>query len=521
MTAYTWNAAEGGDLNTATNWSPNGIPDTVDTAIFALGGDQYTVSGDAYLSGITVNADDVTFTGTIDNYDTGASQGLTATNGATVNIATGADVADTTFAFAPGTTLAVEGTLVSNGGTIDAGIVRGAGALWSESGALTLNQLYVNTGATFYADVFLNDGGTISTDTSATFGAGNILLLGNGTFDVANAAGATNSSFGLFTETVEIGAGHVLTLAADPGVTASIAGGISGQGAIDVSGGNYVFTAADSYTGYTQVDTGGSLTLQGTGAAGTGPIFLDSATLITQADTTGAAGSELVVGSTGADTVIATAGALLVFGGTASSLTFQGGADASTVIGGAGALIATGGTAGDIIFGGTSGNDSLTTGSGPTTLAGGGGTLTATGAATDVLVAGSGNTTLNGAASTGNNIYFTGGTAHALVEAGTGTSTILADGAANTITGATGPQNIFLGAGLTTLEFTNGAATGLEKVEGFTASDTIHLANFSPTEVQTILASALVTGGSTFITLSDNTQIALFGFTGLAASNFG
>jgi hypothetical protein len=529
MTAYTWNSANGGDWNTTTDWTPNGTPGAADSALFSLGGDQYTVTGDASAASITVDADDVSFTGTLTLGAGQSGPGLIGTDGAYIDIAPTAFVTDTTLSFDAGSTLEVDGLLASSGGTLDTGFVTGPTSDWIDTGTLTANALYVNTEATFAGNVvLLNDGGSISLDTSAVFSASNIVLLGSALLYVANAAGDTTGSLGLAGQTIEVGAGGVLSLGSDPGVTVTVSGGIGGNGSVDVSAGNYVFAAPDSYSAFTQVDTGGTLTLQGTGAAGSGPIFLNDGALITQTDSTGGAGSETVVGSGGDDTVTATAGALLIFGGTATSLTFQGGTGASTVVGGTGVVNATGGTAGDIIFAGTSGVDSLTAGTGPTTLAGAGSTMagagatfTATGAAADVLVAGGGNVTLNGAASSGNNIYFTGGTGNTVVEGGSGLSTILAFGTADTISGAAGTQNIFLGSGTNTLDFTSGLTTGLDKVVGFTSGDMINLVGFSPTEVQTVLSSAQVTGGSTFLTLSDNTHIALFGFTGLTASNFG
>ncbi len=65
MTSYTWTAIDGGNWNNAADWTPTGTPGAADSASFATGGNLYTVSGNASVSAITVDADNVTFAGAL------------------------------------------------------------------------------------------------------------------------------------------------------------------------------------------------------------------------------------------------------------------------------------------------------------------------------------------------------------------------------------------------------------------------------------------------------------------------
>ena len=521
MATYAWNAVTGGNWNTAADWTPTGIPTAIDTASFATGSNAYTVTGDAAALAISVDADNVTFAGalTIDG-----AAGLAGTDNAYVIIGSTAVVDDrASVSFATGTLLEVDGTLASAGGTADVALVTGAGADWASSAVLTINQLYVTQGATFAGDVALNDGGTVNIDSSATFGGGTITLAGSGTVYFANAAGATTGSDSL-SETTELAAGGILTLASDPGVAAAVAGGIAGAGSVLVNSGDITLAGTSTYAGGTNVDSA-ALTLTGAGAAGTGAIFLNDGTLTLQADSAGEAATETVVGAGGNDTVIDTvaalSGSLTVFAASAGTFTFTGGDNNALVVGGTGVLHATGGFGFDTIYGGSSGQDFLVAGTGPTTLvSNAGGTLTALGGAPNTLVAAGGNTTLNGAASSGHDLYFTSGTGTTVVEAGSGASTVVAGGAVNSIYGATGTQDVFLSGGVTQLNFLGGFEGGNNDIIGFGAGDSIQLTNYGPDEAQAAVASEVINSGNTILTLSDNTHIVLYGFTGVTAATF-
>ncbi len=522
MASYNWKATTGGDWNTAADWAPSGPPGATDAAHFATGGNSYTVTGDASAASITVNADDVSFTGAL---SIDGSLGLVGTDNAYVDIASSAFVSDAgNIDFASGSLLEVDGLLISGGGTADVALVTGVAAGWSASAPVTLNQLYVNQGGDFAGDVTLNNGGTVNLDTSAIFGGGTLTLSGNGTLYVADAAGAATGTYAV-SEAVDVAAGQIFALASDPGVSVSVSGGIAGDGSVAVTSGDVTFAAANTYTGGTNV-VDATLTLMGAGTAGTGAIFLDNGALTLQADSTGAAGSETVVGAGGTDmvddTVSAASGSLLVFGSPSGTLSFTGGANTASVVGGAGVLDATGGSGSDAIYGGSSGQDLLYTGTGATTLAGAyGGMLTALGGAANTLVAAGGNTTLAGAGSTGDNVFFTSGSGTSVVQAGSGASTVVASGAVNSIYGATGTQEVFLsGSGVTQLDFVSGSEGGSNDILGFNASDSIDLSGYAAGAAQAAVASETVAGGNTILALSDNTQIVLFGYTGVSASTF-
>jgi hypothetical protein len=68
---------------------------------------------------------------------------------------------------------------------------------------------------------------------------------------------------------------------------------------------------------------------------------------------------------------------------------------------------------------------------------------------------------------------------------------------------------------------TNGFGGGTFEVSGVTLSSLdILLVNYTPGEAQQALAHDTVAGGNTYLTLSDNTHIELFGITGLTSANF-
>ena len=152
MASYSWNAAGGGDWNIAADWRPHGTPAAADTTDFATGGNAYTVTGDGSTAGLTVDGDDVTFTGFI---TAGTVDGMA------------------------GSLIQAAGLFVdTGGGTADVAIVSGLNAQWISGAALMVNQLYVNQGAAYAGDLVLNDGGSVTLDTSAVFGGGTLTLAG-------------------------------------------------------------------------------------------------------------------------------------------------------------------------------------------------------------------------------------------------------------------------------------------------------------------------------------------------------
>lgn len=518
MAAYSWNASGGGDWGTAADWTPANIPTILDSVDFATGGNTYTVTGDGSTASLTVDGDSVTFEGSITAGTFGSATGLSIIDSGSVVVDQTASFLVSSLAAGTGSLLSVYGLLVdTGGGNADDLTVNGPDGDLVIGSALTVDGLLsVTNGGTVAGNVVLADGGGLALDTTANVGGNTLTTQGTTTLQVGNMGQAGSVPYTL-SDTIDLGAG-TLSISLDQ-VALSVAGPISGSGGLAITTGEVSLAGGNTYAGGTSVDSA-SLVLSGADAAGTGPVLLSNALLTVQADSTGGAGSLTVIGTGGADTVLAQAGSLLVFADNAGSLTFQGGTQASTVVGGSGVLTAVGGTAGDELFGGTSGNDHLTAGTAATTLVGAGGTFTALGTAGDLLVAAGGNTTLNGGDSHGNDIFFAN-SGNTVIETGTGTSTIVVNGGSASIYGGVGTENVFLSGGMSQLDYVDGFNGGTVNVVGFGASDSLHVFDYPGDEVQAALNSAVVNSGNTIVTLTDNTHIVLFGFTGLSASNFG
>jgi Ca2+-binding RTX toxin-like protein len=270
-------------------------------------------------------------------------------------------------------------------------------------------------------------------------------------------------------------------------------------------------------------------------------------------------GIDTLVAGAGDATMIGGAGQTLAFGGS-GTLSFLGGSGAVTVVAGTGAadvsggmgpMTVWGGSGGGAFFGGAAGNNVLVAGDGATTIGGGGSGDLLVGARTgnDVLIAGSDNVTLTGAGSSGDNLYF-GGPGSNLIVAGGGIDTVVAGSGATTVFGGSGQTAIFAGsgsdvivagagggyigagggnsttwigseAGAELIGFVNGRGGGNDQVFGFrNGMDHLHLTNFAPGEAETAVDRAVVTGGATVLTLSDNTRVTLIGVTDLGGSGF-
>ena len=390
ITDYNWvgdsGAGGNGDWNTAADWSPAAVPGDSASATFATGNSGYTVTGDATIGAITVDGDGVTFDGAITQNTGVTSTFLTGLDDAYVTLDANSFFSGGNINFADGSLLDVQGILLTTGGTADVVIVEGLSGQAITSSALTVNQLYVQTGGSFTGDVTLNDGGSITLDTSSTFGGDTITLLGSGTIYEALAPGATSGNAGIG-DAISIASGGTLTLASDPGVDFAVAGPISGAGDLLINGGTVELTGVNTYTGSTQVQNG-TLIADGQGAVPNGLIIVTDGEVITQPDSTGATNfTDSVVAYGTSDTVSAVAGNLLVFSGLSGSFTFIGGAGSDTVVGDAGALSVTGGSVGDLVYGGA-GAMSFTGGAGSSTVYGGSGGVTATGGSGGDLIYG-------------------------------------------------------------------------------------------------------------------------------------
>ena len=568
-TNFNWLGGDG-DWATTTLWSPTGTPGAADTAIFASGSTEL-VTGDATIAALTVTGDQLTLDGQILQDSAASGTFITVTANGALTVDANALVSGGAISLDSGSLLTVNGTLADAGGTADAAVVDGLTANWSNGNAVTLNQLYVQNGGIFAGDVALNDGGSVTTDTGSTFGGGTLTLAGGGSVYVADQTGTTNGKFAL-SEQIVLGsaAGAYVQIGADPDVALSVDGNITGGGAVVISGGTVSLTGTNTFSGDLVV-AAGTLVLDGRYAGGTSNrVFLNGATFENEFSTISSllATPLTVITSSDNNTVMGAAGDMLVFGGAAGTLTYIGtdhsvagpiptvvftqsptaGATfvpngalfgpgetisavtqtflapgaGSTVVGSTGVLAATAG-GGDLIFGGTSGMDTLSAGGSAATVIGGmgGGQLVQTGAANVEFGAAGGNTTLQGGNSTGNLLFFDAASGATQINLGAGTnSTIVGGGATDTIVSSTGTVNVFEGAGATQFDFTSGNAAA-DYINGFkVGTDTLHLVGYSDTEAQTALAHANITADGTFITLSDNTVIALFNTSGLTISSF-
>ncbi len=547
-----------GDWNTPADWSQNSVPGATAKVAFATGDAPYTVTGDATISAITVDGDNVTFDGAITQDSVGAGTFLKGLSGATVILGPTSVFTGETGAlqFSNGSLLDVQGSLLIGGGSADVIIDEGLSGTIVSASALNVNQLYVQNGASYAGDVILNAGGSITSDTSSTLGGGKIFLLGSATIYEALAAGQANGTASI-SDPISFSVGGTLTVATDVGATLFLSGAITGAGSLLINNGSVELAGTNTYTGSTIVQNAG-LIVDGQGGVPTGLILLSNSSLTTQLpDSSAGAFSDTVVGFGATDTIYAAAGNLevyasqtglltfvggiatdtiiggagdvnvtagtagdLVFGNT-GSLTFTGGAGASTVVGGAGTVNATGGTGGDLIFSGTSGHDILRTGDGPATLVGGqSAQLFATGTGNSVLVDG-GNGFLNAAASLGNDTLFGGNAGSDTLISGAATNTVVLGGGATTFY-TTGTADVFAGAGALTLAYVAGIGGGQTNVLGFNlGNDQISLAGYAQGTAQQILADETVSGGNTILQIPQGgDQVVLFGVTGFTAANF-
>lgn len=546
-----------GDWNTPGDWQQDGIPGTSDSATFATGNSGYTVTGDATIGAITVDGDGVTFDGAITQFSGATGAFLTGLDDAAVTIDPNSFFTSESgsIAFGAGSLLDVQGSLLTGGGNADVVIDEGLSGNIVTAGAIILNQLYVQTGASFAGSVILNDNGSITLDTSSTFGGGSITLTGSGSIYEALAAGEVTGTADI-SDSILFTTPGTLTVASDPGAVLTLTGQIAGAGSLLINNGTIELAGTNAYTGSTIVQNA-TLIADGQGAVPDGVILLSNSGLTTQPDTTGAVnftdtvaafgatdtvyalGGNLLVyasqtglftflGGAGSDTIIGGAGALSITGGSAGdlvfgntgTLTFTGGAGGSTVVGGAGVVDATGGAGGDVIFSGTSGHDVLNTGDGPTTLVGGqGAQLFATGSGNSVLIDGGGGF-LNAAASTGNDTLFGGAAGSDTIISGAATNIIVLNGGATTLY-TTGTADVFAGAGALSLQYVDGIAGGLTNVVGFDLStDQINLVGYAQGTAQQVLDSETVSGGNTMLQIPQGDQVVLFGVTGLTLSNF-
>jgi hypothetical protein len=330
-----------------------------------------------------------------------------------------------------------------------------------------------------------------------------------------NPAGSSNGGVA-FTYTPTVSGAYDLAVAGNSGKTGSyqITALSSGVSSVDAGSGS---TASTIPSGSNYVSTEGANTIFASGGAttvnsaiGSPVIFGNSSSL----NFVGGSGSATVIGGSSKNTVTGGSGKLLLFA--VSTTTFTGGAGAATVIGGQGALTATLGSGGGEMFGGTGAANTLSVATGSTGNAalvgtGSGDVLTDAGKGEDFLVAGAGAETLNASKSTGVLDAFFGGSGADYMIGGAGQSYFVAGSGNETLTG---------GSGLSEFVFIPGSTSRVDTITNFNSGDIIALFGYGGSGAGVnAVHNASVANGSTTLTLSDNTQIILQGFTSLSQGN--
>ena len=111
-----------------------------------------------------------------------------------------------------------------------------------------------------------------------------------------------------------------------------------------------------------------------------------------------------------------------------------------------------------------------------------------------------------------------GGAGLSLLDAGSGADLIVTGAGGGFVQGGAGSATIQAGLGANTLVFLNGDGGGTDVVKGFKAgTDRLSLRGFGGSG----LAGSQVVGGSTVLTLTDNTRITLDGVPSLGGASFG
>jgi hypothetical protein len=76
------------------------------------------------------------------------------------------------------------------------------------------------------------------------------------------------------------------------------------------------------------------------------------------------------------------------------------------------------------------------------------------------------------------------------------------------------------GGGIDVFSFVSGQAGGQDVITDFSSQDFVNLVGYGSGEVANALNSAVVSGGSTTVQLSDATKITFLNFTNLNQNNF-
>ena len=256
-----WDGGGGsGNWSEANNWNSNTLPNSNATLTFA-GALQTITNNDYFAAGTTVNAFNFTNDGTIGKTGNFTLSGNSVTNTSADIVTTaiavgGINLRDTislnialnsnkAFNLGAGHDLVISGTLSGSKNITKNG-----------DGTLTLSAVNTYTGSTTISAGTLSiatitNGGVAGALGNSPNGASN-LVLGGGTLQYTGSNGSTDRSFTLSNATTSVidvsSAGTTLTFS---GSGAATTGGLTKNGS-----GTLLFTASNSYTGDTTVNSG-------------------------------------------------------------------------------------------------------------------------------------------------------------------------------------------------------------------------------------------------------------------------
>jgi Ca2+-binding RTX toxin-like protein len=321
---------------------------------------------------------------------------------------------------------------------------------------------------------------------SISGGTGTNVFFDLGANDTISAQGQSDTIFG------GPGSATIQLLGASLFNNGTTVTGLPGARNAHVVGGNGFLTVTDAGTGDTI--TGGNVgalavTLSGSAASvggGTfGPLFV----------TDNGTNDTIAAGGFGFTSVTAATSSSFVQGG-AGLLNFVGGAGVSTIMGSSGNVAVTGGGGAMSLFGGAGGSISyrnITDGNVSYT-------------------AGIGDETINASQSGGHGLYVGGldTAGHNLMMAGAG---------ADTLNAGSGAATLFGGGGVDVFNFfaSLGGAAVNDVIADWSPTETVLLVGYAPGTGNNAVAGATTAGGSTTVTLSDNTRITFTGLTDPAA----
>ena len=335
---------------------------------------------------------------------------------------------------------------------------------------------------------------------SISAGTGNNLLFVSGSHDTVSAQGIATFQLGGSAASDAVFAGLGATSISDAGKGDTLFGG-AGQTIVTTSGSDASVVGGSAELDVTDSGSGTSIaagtaaafvTLAGSGASVSGGVGRFAASL----SVLDSGSSDTIHAGQGFTAVTATGGSFVQGG--AGQLNFVGGTGPSTLVGGSGDTTVFGGTGLTSVVGGADGAFTYVN--------------TTTGGL--YYAAHNGNETVDASLSKAANTIYGGRdpSAHDLLIGGVGNDFMNAGEGADTLVGGGGQNEFFFWS-----QF--GGPNANHVIGDFSAIDTVFLVNYGGGAAGAAIANATTSGGSTTITLSDNTTITFTGVTNSAALN--